>query len=447
MNTRILDLIKNPELLQIEDLKLLELEIEKTPYMQSLRAIYLLGVHQFYHENFQAELTKTAAYTTDKKILYNFINQNKTEPTENEQVHTHSTEIILEEPEVVELASETKTSEQEEVIIENILSENSQTEEVSTVDTPEVENIYPIESQKEEAPTPTGIDFYTQNLNLEEENASESKIYEPKTSIIDFYAQPKNQEEVEEERLETISPISFYENPISTSLKEETIPTLKEKDNTENKVEKKNNENLQENHPTEIIENTKQVELPPAYEWKPIQLDSTPTPSPKITETSKEEISLAYTETKEETEEFLPIEEKIEITEKEEVEKVKETISTPQNKGNSNVSSFINTWQNWLKIDRTPVLTEQEKKAAIIDKFIENNPKISPIKEDVEFVVKEKSDDISHLMTETLAQLYAEQKLYTKAIKAYQILQEKYPERTADFEEKIEEIKRTRGGK
>ena len=31
MNTRILDLIKNPELLQIEDLKLLEPEIEKMP--------------------------------------------------------------------------------------------------------------------------------------------------------------------------------------------------------------------------------------------------------------------------------------------------------------------------------------------------------------------------------------------------------------------------------
>ena len=77
MNTRILDLIKNPELIQIEDLKLLEPEIEKMPYMQSLRAIYLLGVHQFYNEKFQTELTKTAAYTTDKKILYHLINKNK----------------------------------------------------------------------------------------------------------------------------------------------------------------------------------------------------------------------------------------------------------------------------------------------------------------------------------------------------------------------------------
>ena len=62
-------------------------------------------------------------------------------------------------------------------------------------------------------------------------------------------------------------------------------------------------------------------------------------------------------------------------------------------------------------------------------------------------MVKEKSDDISHLMTKTLAQLYVEQKLYTKAIKAYQILQEKHPEKTNEFEQKIEEIKKSRTGK
>jgi len=50
-------------------------------------------------------------------------------------------------------------------------------------------------------------------------------------------------------------------------------------------------------------------------------------------------------------------------------------------------------------------------------------------------------------MTETLAQLYVEQKLYTKAIKAYQILQEKHPEKTNEFEQKIEEIKKSRTGK
>ena len=163
-----------------------------------------------------------------------------------------------------------------------------------------------------------------------------------------------------------------------------------------------------------------------------MQLDIFPTaPSQYIVKTSEKEIKFSQPK-----EEILsePINEKL-------------SNNNTTTKKDSNVSSFINTWQNWLKIDRTTLVSEQEKKAAIIDKFIENSPKISPIKEDVEFVVKEKSDDISHLMTETLAQLYVEQKLYSKAIKAYQILQEKYPEKNYEFQQKIEEIKKSRTGK
>ncbi|WP_312074937.1 hypothetical protein [Chryseobacterium sp.] len=113
----------------------------------------------------------------------------------------------------------------------------------------------------------------------------------------------------------------------------------------------------------------------------------------------------------------------------------------------SNIPDFINTWQSWLKIDRIEE-TEKEKaenKAKTIDSFIENNPKISQLKDESSFVVKERNDDISHLMTETLAKLYTEQKLYTKSINAYQILIEKHPDKKSYFEEKIQEVKDIRG--
>ena len=119
----------------------------------------------------------------------------------------------------------------------------------------------------------------------------------------------------------------------------------------------------------------------------------------------------------------------------------------------SNIPQFINTWQNWLKIDRSAkpeneetAAKPEEAKAQAIDKFIETEPKISPLKEESTFVVKEKSSDISHLMTETLANLYTEQKLYSKAIKAYEILKEKHPEKSKFFEEKITNIKELRSG-
>lgn len=114
----------------------------------------------------------------------------------------------------------------------------------------------------------------------------------------------------------------------------------------------------------------------------------------------------------------------------------------------SNVPGFINTWQSWLKIDRTEKDPEKDKaelKNKVIESFIENNPKISQLKDESNFVVKEKNDDISHLMTETLARLYIEQKLYTKAIKAFEILAGKHPEKKSYFEDKIQEVKDIRG--
>jgi len=134
--------------------------------------------------------------------------------------------------------------------------------------------------------------------------------------------------------------------------------------------------------------------------------------------------------------------------EKQAAEKVPEiNVKAVNNTLDSNVPGFINTWQNWLKIDRTEEAekAKAEIKNKAIESFIENNPKISQLKDEVNFVVKEKTDDISHLMTETLANLYIEQKLYTKAMNAFQILANKHPDRKEYFEGKIQEIKDNRG--
>ncbi|MDN3690820.1 hypothetical protein QWZ06_00295 [Chryseobacterium tructae] len=126
-------------------------------------------------------------------------------------------------------------------------------------------------------------------------------------------------------------------------------------------------------------------------------------------------------------------------------EPMKEAVaeSTPQSPIDSNVPGFINTWQSWLKIGRTDevVKEKEEIKEKAIENFIENNPRISQLKEESTYVVKEKNDDISHLMTETLANLYFEQKLYSKAIKAFEILIKKHPEKKDYFTTRIKEIK------
>ena len=386
METRIIDLIKNPETLRVEDLNLLETEIAKFPYAQSLRAIYLLGIHRFNSDNFQKELAKTAAYTTDKRILYNFINQEKEQ--EN-----------LKEEEIKSVKIQQESIKQDSLVFSGEgKAPNTNIWEISTTEVEETKFHCPKTEEKEEKEAVSyekPIDFYLKDL----QNIEPPKNIEPaaaeKKSIMDFYTTQSFKKENQLEERSVPSPISFYQKQIKTSMG------------------------------TSSEEN--EAESSEGIWWKPIQ--------------QKPEEQTAQQEVEEEPEEEVI---NISFLGTEFAEKTSEETADIEEK--SNVSVFINTWQNWLKIDRnaSAEISQQDKKAAIIDKFIENNPKISPIKEDVDFIMKEKSNDISHLMTETLAQLYVEQKLYTKAIQAYKILQEKHPEKTEEFEERIEEIKKSR---
>ena len=91
----------------------------------------------------------------------------------------------------------------------------------------------------------------------------------------------------------------------------------------------------------------------------------------------------------------------------------------------------------------TSIDPEKQKKLELIDKFIETNPKIPPIKKDTEpnFKLEPSSENSPYLMTETLARVYLEQNKYDKAIQAYEILILKYPEKSSFFANRISDIK------
>jgi len=85
---------------------------------------------------------------------------------------------------------------------------------------------------------------------------------------------------------------------------------------------------------------------------------------------------------------------------------------------------------------------EKQKKIAIIDRFIENNPKISAVKDASKIAyIPEHTADETSLMTETLAKVYLEQRKFQKAIQAYEILILKYPEKSSFFADRISDIK------
>ncbi len=131
----------------------------------------------------------------------------------------------------------------------------------------------------------------------------------------------------------------------------------------------------------------------------------------------------------------------------EKIVKVKEELSI--GKPISFTSTESHSFGEWLRLStKKPILRKDKKvvnavikKEELINKFIENNPKIEPLAKDKNIIVpisKNKQD--SSLMTETLAKVYLEQKKYENAIQAYRILSLKYPEKSGFFADQIKRV-------
>jgi hypothetical protein len=112
-------------------------------------------------------------------------------------------------------------------------------------------------------------------------------------------------------------------------------------------------------------------------------------------------------------------------------------------------STENHSFNQWLQLSpNTPIIRNEQKpikkrikKEDLIDKFIQNSPKIRPLEKGKTFSVpvsKNKYD--AALMTETLAKVYLEQKKYENAMQAYRILSLKYPEKSGFFADQIKRI-------
>ena len=106
----------------------------------------------------------------------------------------------------------------------------------------------------------------------------------------------------------------------------------------------------------------------------------------------------------------------------------------------------FNEWMQLIAkrpIQRTGDTDKKSEKMELVDRFLESSPKISP--PDSKALSERKDLDSiqenDHLMTETLAKVYLEQKKFEKAIKAYRILSLKYPEKSGFFADRIKAIR------
>ncbi len=100
--------------------------------------------------------------------------------------------------------------------------------------------------------------------------------------------------------------------------------------------------------------------------------------------------------------------------------------------------SFLD-WFDIINND-TPKVDE---KFELIDKFIENSPKINfSDQSEVKSSFKTEQKIKDELITETLAKIYVNQEKFNKAIKAYEILSLKYPKKSGFFADQINDIKK-----
>lgn len=110
------------------------------------------------------------------------------------------------------------------------------------------------------------------------------------------------------------------------------------------------------------------------------------------------------------------------------------------------------SFQDWLKItekstseDQKREIVEQKTAQDLIDKFIVEEPRISKPKAEffspVNLARKGVVDD-DNVVSETLAKIYETQGHYLKAIRAYESLNLKYPEKKLFFAARIKELKK-----
>jgi hypothetical protein len=141
----------------------------------------------------------------------------------------------------------------------------------------------------------------------------------------------------------------------------------------------------------------------------------------------------------------------IEVQQSSEIENIPEAIEEKLTLGKpiSFNASENYSFNEWLHLSsKKPIVRAENliqkiapEKEDIIEKFIQNNPKINPIPKDKNIVITiEETKPDAALMTETLAKVYLEQKKYENAIQAYRILSLKYPEKSGFFADQIKRV-------
>ena len=394
--------------------------IEAYPYMQNAWALYLKGIDIDKDEAFESALKKTAIRTNDRALLFNYINT----PEEIE------TAAATEQNTVEENKVEFTESDQPEESKEEQSTESFVNELINSAATDDLSLSEEIEETEETETTPAEIP--DQNISFGEEK----NTFSTRAEKLDIDAN----ETVLEEILHTTEE--------EQSALAETTEDLQELTEEEEKVD-----DTAEAQSKEIEEETVLAEDHEDEENEDFNA--------KIRRLEVIINEMSFDEKKIDAEQIIQAEievetESAEASASEEVqsEKVEETTlptasdSIEEDKAEEETEAPQLNYFEWIKqsskkdvvVSNALETEEQERKFALLDAFLESNPKIVPSDEIQEIDIEAASSiEDESLITETMAQLYMNQKQFKKAITAYKALILKYPEKSSFFAIQIQE--------
>lgn len=382
--TEYIYLINKPDAVNEKQTVVLEKIVQEFPYFQSARALYLKGLYNQNSFKYNYALKVTAAHTTDRSVLFDFITSDTFTSIHKdllEQKLSEISAITVKESEVVEPKLEARENTVEQSILSSIKEAGQHIPE-PIFDIPAEVNWVPVETD------PTLGEAQQTEMQVEMAPNIEESVAET-TSENSIASETIEMLEVNAEKIEEIEIAPAASEAI---ISEELGPEQK----------------LEIGKPLEFSTGERHS----FQEW--LQLS-------KFKPIDRSE-SQSETESK-------PI----------------ETAPEPTGPGASEQKQTIAEAIEPAAEDFSETDLEKQKKNELIDRFIETSPKIPPVKHDTplapSIIVEPSMSDNTYLMTETLARVYLEQKKYHKAIQAYEILILKYPEKSSFFADRILDIK------
>lgn len=418
MNSKqILEWVKKPGLSGREEGAQLDSLLQSYPYFQTAQLLYIKNLHNQGSFLYNNQLKTTAIYVADRKVLYDLIKRkDAVEPIEEQTNSKIETVALIEEqkPEIksappkfpekrfvanpdeweagmlrqLQLLHHWRGKEKEEV---------KQKEEIQPI-----VNFIPVPEQKA---VPTEIPQKEIPDAKDELNTLLYVLVEPGQS-------EDIGDEIQEEKIkeaEIVNDVTKWEiNPVASNDKQEEIAI-----------------------PSELTQDPIQQEI--------------------LAEAIHSVIELEAEDTIPDIREFKTVSESILNT----IHETSNPASDKSNEPDIEEMSFA-TWvaslkQNEFTKETFEINSEEDKKAFVngeelIERFIKEEPRIQ-VKKSGFFnpvnMAKKSVQESDEFITETLARIYAKQGNIPKAIRAYQKLSLKFPEKTAYFAALIEELKRT----